>query len=201
MRCSTPRAGRRRGEGQAGCLGRRACGQRRGARRGGCEARQACTGEGRNVQGLVARRAGAGVGLGGVGLGGVAACRGGAARACGGAAVRARGGASTLRHCCDGVGAGGRGAWQRRATCGGGRRAAARRGEGGRGAAARRGDGGLKRAIETSREGRGRRCRASIFVGLSEADENTGRLMTYFRRCSLGPRKYALFSSASGRRK
>jgi hypothetical protein len=86
------------------------------------------------------------------------------------------------------------------AAWGGGRRAAARRGEGGRGAAARRGDDGLKRglkrAIETSREGRGRRCRTSIFVGLSEVDENTGRLITYFRRCSLDPRKYALFSSA-----
>eukprot|EP00267_Zea_mays_P048385 XP_020400950.1 rRNA 2'-O-methyltransferase fibrillarin-like [Zea mays] len=31
MRCNAPRAGRRRGEGRAGCLGRRACGQRRGA--------------------------------------------------------------------------------------------------------------------------------------------------------------------------
>jgi hypothetical protein len=42
---------------------------------------------------------------------------------------------------------------KRAATWGGGRHAAARRGEGGRGAAARRGDGGLKRvkrAIETS---------------------------------------------------
>jgi hypothetical protein len=47
-RCRAPRAGRRRGEGRAGCLGRRACGRRRGEGQAGRRgARQACRRRGR----------------------------------------------------------------------------------------------------------------------------------------------------------
>jgi hypothetical protein len=107
------------------------------------------------VQGLVARHTWAGVGRGprrrgSVGLGGVAACRGGAAW--GSAAARVCGGAGPRRRCCEGARAPlarGAAAWRVGAGSGVGRRAAAWRGEGGRGAAARRGDGGLKRGIET----------------------------------------------------
>jgi hypothetical protein len=58
------------------------------------------------MKGLVARRAGVGVGRGprrrgSVGLSCVAACRGGAAW--GSAAARACGGAGPRRHCCEGA--------------------------------------------------------------------------------------------------
>jgi ATP-dependent RNA helicase DeaD len=113
------------------------------------------------VHGRGARHAEAS-GTAGVGRG--ARRRAGAGRR-GRAAARARGGAA--------VRARGVGRAAARARCGAAVTASARAGVG-----RRRGDDGLKRglkrAIETSREGRGRRCRASIFVGLSEADENTG---------------------------
>jgi hypothetical protein len=104
------------------------------------------------VQGLVARHTWAGVGRGprrrgSVGLGGVAACRGGAAW--GSAAARVCGGAGPRRRCCEGaraplargaaawrVGAGGRGAWGVAAAWGGGRR----RGEARAGVGRRRGE-------------------------------------------------------------
>jgi hypothetical protein len=41
------------------------------------------------------------------------------------------------------------------------------------------------------------RFRASIFIGLTEADENSGRSMTYFHRYGPGPRKYSTFSSVT----
>jgi hypothetical protein len=139
MRCSAPRAGRRRGEGRAGCLGRRACGQRRGAAWGSAGRAWGSAG----VHGRGARRVGArgttcrggrgGVGLGGVGLGGVQGRAG-----VGSAAARACGGAGPRRRCCEGA----------RAQAPLARGAAAWRvgaGTGGRGAAARRGDDGLKR--------------------------------------------------------
>jgi hypothetical protein len=88
---------------------------------------------------------------------------------------------------------------------------AARRGRAGgaaRGvqAARRRGDGAAcggaviqnsemsEREVAGARPGR---FRASIFVGLTEADENSGRSMTYFRRYGPGPRKYSTFLSVT----
>jgi hypothetical protein len=68
-----------------------------------------------------------------------------------------------------------------------------------RGECGRRGGGAVIQNSETSeREAAGERpgrFRASIFVGLTEDDENSGRSMTYFRRYGPGPRKYSTFSS------
>jgi hypothetical protein len=88
--------------------------------------------------------------------------------------------------------------------------ARARRGDGGRArwslpARARRGGaghdcGGIGNGLGQAgreREGGDRDARFSetIFVGLSEADENIGRPLNYFRRPGSGRRKYAAFSS------
>jgi hypothetical protein len=68
-----------------------------------------------------------------------------------------------------------------------------------RGECGRRGGGAVIQNSETSeREAAGERpgrFRASIFVGLTEDDENSGRSMTYFRRYGPDPRKYSTFSS------
>jgi hypothetical protein len=87
-------------------------------------------------------------------------------------------------------------------SAGGVARACGRRGEGSAGDAACGGGAVIQnsKTSESEREAAGARpgrFRASIFVGLTETDENSGRSMTYFRRYGPGPRKYSAFSSVT----
>jgi hypothetical protein len=86
-------------------------------------------------------------------------------------------------------------ATRRAAVRAGGERSCGRRGRG-RASARRGGCGGAviqnSETSESEREAAGARpgrFRASIFVGLTEVDENSGRSMTYFRRHGPGPQK------------
>jgi hypothetical protein len=157
--------GRRRGEGRAGRLGRRAGGGAAWGEGQGGAPWQACGSAawgGRRDEGRAGR------------LGGRVAAR----RACVRAARWACGGVACVRA--------------------GGRRGAGLR-EAWRGECGQHGGGAAIQTSKTSeREAVGARpgrFRASIFVGRAEADENSGRSMTYFRRHGPGPRKYATFSS------